>query len=433
MLVMPGGQNLNEQARAAPGVHSRPVRIADVVDFVAEHCFAPSAGGLVGVEAEWFPYRVEDPAQRVPIEAVQCALGPAPLPGGTPVTFEPGGQIELSGLPQPGAGAACAVLQADTAALRARLDTSGIALLGTGLHPQWDPQRVLSGPRYRAMEAYFDSAGAGRGEPPWGRAGRTMMTLTAAVQINVDLGPSPEQVWQMAHHLGPVFVGAFANSPFARGRPTGFRSTRFANWWRLDPARTHPISRGGGAVPAIAHYALAAPVMGIFTDAAWSAYEAVPARLTFQQWMDHGYRGRHPELIDLAYHLTTLFPPVRPRGWLELRMTDALPGSAWEVSVALAAALLTQHQPTDARLSAARGLWLEAARHGLTHPAVARAARCAFATAAEILDGSPSQRHLADAVRDYADRYVRRARCPADDAIEVWRRSGCEHRVRVSA
>jgi glutamate--cysteine ligase len=424
MLVIPGGSGLNEHARAGRGVPTRPVRAADVVEYVAERCLAPSGAGLVGVEVEWFPYRVENPADRVPIGAVQSALGPGPLPGGTPVTFEPGGQVELSGLAQPGAAAACAALQADLAVVRARLGASGIQLLGTGLHPQWEPRRVLSGPRYRAMEAYFDAVGPGRGEPSWGCAGRTMMTLTAAVQINVDLGPNPERAWNLTHDLGPVFVGAFANSPFARGRPTGFRSTRFANWWQLDPGRTRPIGAGGGAVPAIAGYALAAPVMGTFTDAGRTAFAPVLERMTFQQWIDRGYRGRHPEPADFTYHLTTLVPPIRPRGWLELRMVDALPGSAWQVPVALACALLARDHSADADLTAARGLWPDAAEYGPGHPAVALAARRAFALAAEVLDGCPSERHLADAVRDYAQRYVLRGRCPADDALDVWRRTG---------
>jgi glutamate--cysteine ligase len=421
MLCTPAGQDLNQCGRDSPRAHRSPVRTADIVDYVAEHCLAPSAAGLVGVEAEWFPYWTEQPAQRVPIDTVRAALGLRPLPGRTPVTFEPGGQLELSGLPQASAATACAAVEADLVAVRDRLGGAGIALLGTGLHPQWEPQRLLTGRRYQAMEAYFDHAGVGRAQPAWGCAGRTMMTLTAAVQINVDLGPNPEQVWNLAHDLGPVFVGAFANSPLARGRPTGFRSTRFANWWHLDPGRTRPIATGDDAVPAIAGYALAAPVMGIFTDAGRTAYEPVLDRLTFQQWIDHGYRGRHPELGDFAYHLTTLFPPIRPRGWLELRMADALPGSAWAVPVALASALLTRDQFPDARLSAAQGLWLEAARHGLEHPRVAQAARHAFATAAEALENSPAERHLADAVRDYAERYVDRGRCPADDALDAWR------------
>jgi glutamate--cysteine ligase len=251
-----------------------------------------------------------------------------------------------------------------------------------------------------------------------------MMTLTAAVQINVDLGPHPEGAWASAHVLGPVFVGAFANSPFARGQPTGFRSTRFANWWRLDPARTRPIATGGDAISAIVRYALAAPVMGIFIDARRSVFAPVLDRLTFQQWIDRGYHGRYPTLDDFSYHLTTLFPPVRPRGWLELRMVDALPGSDWRVPVAVAAALLAQPDAPDPRWGAAAGLWMEAAHFGLAHPTVAAAARCAFAAAAEVLEDCPSERHLAGVVRDYAQRYVWRGRCPADDALDLWRRTG---------
>ncbi len=164
--------------------------------------------------------------------------------------------------------------------------------------------------------------------------------------------------------------------------------------------------------------------MGMFTDSSRSVFQPVLGRLPFKAWMDDGYLGRHPDVDDFAYHLTTLFPPVRPRGWLELRMTDALPDSDWEVPVALAAALLTRPHADDRRLSGAGGLWMDAARYGLSHPRVGEAARMAFATAAEVLDGSPSERYLADAVRDYAERYVERGRCPADDAREAWQRTG---------
>jgi len=400
------------------------MRPADALGFVAERCLAPTPGGLVGIELEWFPIDQQNPERRVPLEVLRGAVETVgPLPGGAAITFEPGGQIELSSPPQLGVAAACAALQADLTALRASLGIHGICLLGTGLHPSWQPQRLLCAPRYEAMEAYFDRAEP-RDEPAWGSSGRTMMTLSAAVQVNLDLGPEPERSWRLAHDLGPLFVGAFANSPFARGRPTGFRSTRFANWCHLDPARTRPIGSHGGGVVAATQYALAAPLLGAFVDGPGSQFLPVPGRRTFVEWMNAGRGERRPDLEDFAYHLTTLFPPVRPRGWLELRMIDAVPGSEWEVPAAVAAALLANPEAADVRLSDAAGLWWAAARHGLSHPIVAATARRAFAGAAEILDSSPADCVLADAVRAYAERFVERGRCPADDALDAWRCTG---------
>jgi glutamate--cysteine ligase len=402
------------------------MRPADVCTLVAERCLAPTAGGLVGIEVEWFPVAAGNPAERIPLDVLQEAMrGLGDLPGGAAITFEPGGQIELSSLPAAGAAAACAVLQNDLTVLRARLAERGISLLGVGLHPQGEPQRYLASARYATMELYFDRVEKARRRagPCWGSPGRTMMSLTAAVQISVDLGPDPERSFRLASDLGPVLVAAFANSPFARGRPTGFRSTRFANWWHLDPARTHPIGRTGGAVAATARYALAAPVMGILVDGPGSDFLPMPTRPTFLQWIrDTG--GRRPGLHDFAYHLTTLFPPVRPRGWLELRMIDALPGSMWEVPVALTAALFANPGGVDLQLDDAAGLWLEAARDGLAHPVLAETARRVFAEAAAILDASPADRALADTVRAYAERFVERGRCPADDALDAWHRQG---------
>ena len=94
---------------------------------------------------------------------------------------------------------------------------------------------MLDHPRYRAMERFFDREG------PWGR---TMMRRTASLQINLDSGDDSDGVtgyrsrWTLAHRIGPVLVAAFANSPLRGGRPTGWVSTRQANWGRMDPGRT---------------------------------------------------------------------------------------------------------------------------------------------------------------------------------------------------
>ncbi|MDQ1372759.1 MAG: glutamate--cysteine ligase, partial [Actinomycetota bacterium] len=153
---------------------------------------------------------------------------------------------------------------------------------------------------------------------------------------------------------------------------------------------------------------LAAPVMLI--RASDDDFRAMTRERSFEQWITEGDPLGFPTEDDLSYHITTLFPPVRCRGWLELRMLDALPSPWWEVATAVTYAILAD--PAVAKYSAAGSetLWLEAARDGLANPFLARAATRCFAAAIEYLDGD-----LAAAVEDYADRFVSRGRCPADD------------------
>src|SRR4051794_39656894 len=147
------------------------------------------------------------PLDAVPIDSVQDAIAAhLPLPAGSAVTFEPGGQLELSSPPQADAAAACAALATDVAAVTAALEPAGVTLTVAGSDPLRPPARVMNTPRYRAMEAYFDAAGD---------HGRTMMCSTAALQVNVGLGPSDgvDARWRLAHAIGPTLVAAFANSP----------------------------------------------------------------------------------------------------------------------------------------------------------------------------------------------------------------------------
>jgi glutamate--cysteine ligase len=104
--------------------------------------------------------------------------------------------------------------------------------------------------------------------------------------------------------------------------------------------------------------------------------------LTARQWIEHGHELGWPTADDIAYHLTTLFPPVRPRGWLELRMIDALPDPWWRVPVAAAAVLLDDDEAVAA-CEAVADRWWEAATDGLGDPALAAAAAvCARRTLA---------------------------------------------------
>src|SRR4029450_9253085 len=153
-------------------------------------------------------------------------------PPGRRLTFEPGGQVELSSPPLRGIGPACASIAADAAALTTALADHGVGLIGLGLDPGPARPRCVDSPRYEAMEAYFDAQCA---------AGRTMMRSTAPLQVNVDLGAPADAArrWARAHGAGPMLAAAFANSPLASGAPSGWRSRRLAGWTDVGQWRTN--------------------------------------------------------------------------------------------------------------------------------------------------------------------------------------------------
>ncbi|GAA3159196.1 ergothioneine biosynthesis glutamate--cysteine ligase EgtA [Planomonospora alba] len=402
-------------------------------------CFKTGPPGLTGVESEWLVTSTGGPGgpgAPVPLHRLTAAVRAAsPLPAGSTVSYEPGGQLELSSPPLPGPAAAVRALAADLRRLDPHLAAAGLRRTGYGLDPLRAPRRHLDLPRYTAMEAYFDARGP---------AGRTMMCCTASLQVCLDVGEdgaAARRRWRLLHRLGPVLVAAFANSPLWRGHPTGWRSTRQAVWLGLDPARSRTVLDGGpgrdlGSRPgggpgggpggdpdgcpapadAWARYALDAPVMALRRpDGAW----IVDPGLRFRDWLAGGPYGR-PTADDLAYHLSTLFPPIRPRGWFELRMIDALPEPWWRVPPAVAAALLDDPRAADACAEAVDplppGAWFAAARTGLDGAELARAARACFAAARDALPriGAADLVPLVDA---YVERYVEPGRSPADDLL----------------
>ncbi|MHB8466505.1 MAG: glutamate-cysteine ligase family protein, partial [Acidimicrobiales bacterium] len=216
---------------------------ADVRRFVEERCFGTGAG-RVGAELELFV------TGDVPHTAVAEAVA-GPLPAGSRLTFEPGGQIELSS--QVGAlGDVYAALTADRAELGRRLNGAGAGLLASGVHPEDSPTRVLSEPRYDAMASYWSACG--EHDPG---AGLAMMCTTASIQVNVDAEgaqPDRDERWRLAHALSPVLAACFANSPMARGAVTGWRSTRLGIWEGLDRTRTAPALCTGRAADDWAAY-----------------------------------------------------------------------------------------------------------------------------------------------------------------------------------
>lgn len=391
----------------------------DVHEYIQGICGTTGPPGKVGVETEWLVADSADPSAPVSLDRLRGLMeAVGPPPGGSSVTFEPGGQIELSSPALRGPARTHEALSADMAHVRGALAASGLSLVDTALDPYRPPRRQLQEPRYTAMERFFTNHRHA--------SGHTMMCSTASLQVCLDVGADAADArerWELLHRLGPVLVAAFANSSFWRGRPTGWKSTRWAIWAATDATRTRPVlDRGSHPDPATAwaEYALAARVLAV-PDTDEESWLPDPG-ITLAQWIE----GRGPRPVtraDLAFHLSTLFPPVRPRGWWELRMVDAVPGRWWPVPMALTAALADDPraravaQECTERLCRGhfpdRLLWRRAAQQGMADPDLARCARVCFDAAAQTLARTGAAA-LALLVDDYADHYTRRGLSPAD-------------------
>src|SRR5436190_21705481 len=138
----------------------RSLTLGEARDHVLKRCFAPCGADLIGLETEWLVTAGDDLTSRVPFARVQTATTAAqPLPAESLVTYEPGGQLELSGQPVPTVGAACEAMHTDVVAVDRALAVEGLTLVGEGMDPGRLPHRVVHTPRYAAMEAYFDADG----------------------------------------------------------------------------------------------------------------------------------------------------------------------------------------------------------------------------------------------------------------------------------
>jgi glutamate--cysteine ligase len=152
--------------------------------------------------------------------------------------------------------------------------------------------------------------------------------------------------------------------------------------------------------------------------------------VTFRDWLREGSSGllRAPTSEDLDYHLSTLFPPVRPHGHMELRMIDAQPGDDWIVTAAVVTALADDDRAADAALAAAEPLWdgspeaqepwLRAAQCGPADPAISQASKQCFEAASSALTRLDAPAEIRQAVTDFTERYVMKDRCPADDQLD---------------
>ncbi|MGH3757062.1 ergothioneine biosynthesis glutamate--cysteine ligase EgtA [Actinophytocola sp.] len=395
-------------------------RLSDRVEaeaYVASVCFKHGPPRLTGVELEWIVHHEDDPRRPLDADRLTAALGPyaprtlnkdspqLPLPAGSPLTLEPGGQVEISALPQPTLTELFGAVTADLTFLSELLASAGLVLGDTATDQHRTPRRLLDTPRYAAMEQVFE---------PIGPHGITMMCATAGLQVCVDAGESdtlPAR-WAAVHALGPVLVAAFANSPTLEGRATGWASARMRAVLGTDPPRSSPSAIVADPVADWARRVLDTPVLCVRGDSdrpgdRW----ATPEGMSFADWLA-GARPDKPTTDDLDYHISTMFPPVRPHGYLEVRYLDAQRGDGWVIPVALLAALLSTPRTVDAVLDACEPVgdrWLPAARDGLADRALATAAAAVLDLGARALPGMGLGHDLTEAILAGLDRLPQRS------------------------
>jgi glutamate--cysteine ligase len=381
---------------------------AAVAQHIADGCLVDGPLGRVGLELEAHCFDPEDPFRRPGWDEINDVLKwLSPLPAGSAISVEPGGAVELSGPPADGVLSAIQGMTRDQTALRSAFANAGLRLVFLGADPLRSPARINPGARYRAMEEFFAASDSGA-------AGAAMMTSTASIQLNLDAGP--QAGWaarvRLAHALGPTMIAIAANSPMLGGEFTGWQSTRQWVWGQMDSARCGPILGVSGDDPGTdwARYALKAPVMMVQSPDTAAVTQHVP----FTDWADGLVLlgDRRPTLADLEYHLTTLFPPVRPRQWLEIRYLDSVPDAVWPVLVFTLATLLDDPAAADLAAEAVEPVataWDVAARLGLRDRRLYAAANRCLAIAAE---RAPAE--LTEAMQRLMLN-VEMGRCPADD------------------
>jgi glutamate--cysteine ligase len=322
------------QASAAP-IEDR----AALVEYIAAGG-KPRTAWRLGTEHEKFGFRTDD--LRPPafegergIEALLTGLtrfGWAPvqeagrtialLRDNASVTLEPAGQLELSGAPLENVHQTCAEVHSHLREVRAVADELDLGFLGMGFQPKWRREDMPWMPkgRYAIMRRYM---------PLRGNLGLDMMTRTCTVQVNLDFADEADMVkkFRVALALQPVATALFADSPFTDGKPNGYKSYRSHIWTDTDPDRTGMLDfvfEDGFGFERYVDYLLDVPMYfvyrdGIYHDVAGERFgDFLAGRLP-------GLPGLRPTLGDWSDHMTTAFPEVRLKRYLEMRGADGGP------------------------------------------------------------------------------------------------------------
>lgn len=251
-------------------------------------------------------------------------------PGGT-VSLEPGGQFELSGDPLETLHEVAHETEQHLDQCRAVGGPLGIGFLGVGFSPDWtlDETPRMPKQRYGVMTRYM---------PQVGKRGLDMMYRTATIQVNLDFGSEADMVkkFRVSLALQPIATAIFASSPFTEGKPNGFLSLRSEVWRDTDRNRTGMLPfvfEPGMSFERYADYALDVPMYFVFRDGRYIDAAGASFR-DFLAGRLPQLPGERPTLDDWSDHLTTLFPEVRMKRFLEMRGAD---GGRWRRICALPA------------------------------------------------------------------------------------------------
>jgi glutamate--cysteine ligase len=243
-------------------------------------------------------------------------------PDGCSVTLEPGGQVELSGAPVKTLHETCDEVHAHLAEVKEIGAELGTGLLGVGFQPKWRREDIPWMPkgRYSIMREYMPKKGA---------LGLDMMLRTCTVQVNLDFESEAcmVQKFRLGLALQPIATALFANSPFVEGRPSGFLSYRSFVWTDTDPDRcgTLPfVFEDGMGFERYADYMLDVPMYFVYRDGRYIDASGQSFR-DFMAGKLPAYPGQLPTMGDWEDHLTTVFPEVRLKKFLEMRGADGGP------------------------------------------------------------------------------------------------------------
>lgn len=357
-----------------------------------------------------------DPDKKLDIPRLNAAAGGI-------VTFEPGGQIEYSSSADTSLKKAMNELIVHMAELENILAANQVWFFFGAMNPWQSVEDVglkMQKPRYRAMDRYFHNIG------PFGQQ---MMRLSGSIQVNLDFGhdETGERRWLATNLLSPVFCAIFGNSPFLAGKPTGYKSYRSIIWQNLDNSRTgfpHLKYGGEGNRDVITDYldfALNANVFTLPDETGCLGY--CDSFVSFNSWLENGYNGFYPSIEDWESHLTTLFPEVRAKGFMECRFMDGQAKPNWAVPAVLATALVYDDQATEQVIELLGNtrdqldtMVTAAARHGVA--AFPELCRGLFNIALNIKDYPIESELLAYCERFYKH-YTERSLNPADELLSL--------------
>jgi glutamate--cysteine ligase len=334
-----------------------------LVDYLAAGEKPPEAW-RIGTEHEKFGFRTDDLrpptfegergikrlletlATRYGWEVAREGDNPVALSRGKgSITLEPAGQLELSGAPLETIHETCREVNAHLADVRSVADEMGLGFLGMGFQPKWrrDEMPWMPKGRYKIMREYM---------PKVGSLGLDMMTRTCTVQVNLDFSSEADMVkkFRTSLALQPIATALFADSPFTEGQPNGYQSYRSHIWTDTDPHRTGMLDfvfADGFGYERYVDYILDVPMYFSLQDGRYLDL----AGQDFKRFIAGelgALPGTRATMKDWADHLTTAFPEVRLKQYLEMRGADGGPWNRLCALPALWVGLLYDQQALDA-------------------------------------------------------------------------------------